>query len=292
MATRRGVGIIFRQFLRQTKNNRINTTIIPTACYSTDKEEITTNPFFEKYAGKIKRAQGSESNDNPNQSKTSSSNFYENALDEELENFKAKSKKTKSTISPNSRSGSQSLYGQKSLDAIMNLEKVKEESASTIEELWREYHRDKDSVSAVIPAEMYDKIQERAKQYPIFIYPIPRNEGYELMVGEFLEDQVYLTSVINYQTLGENSPWLIAFTHFTELKESKGIVLMVAEVDTNHLATHEAMFIANLIQLYYGTDDENKLSLLKTFNLNPDQFNHMSVIEEMQRSTVQASVDE
>jgi hypothetical protein len=33
------------------------------------------------------------SNDNPNQSKTSSSNFYENALDEEIEDFKAKSKK-------------------------------------------------------------------------------------------------------------------------------------------------------------------------------------------------------
>jgi hypothetical protein len=52
------------------------------------------------------------------------------------------------------------------------------------------------------------------------------------------------------------------------------------------------MFIANLIQLYYGTDDGNKLALLKTFNLNPDQFNHMAVIEEMQRSTVQSSADE
>ena len=139
---------------------------------------------------------------------------------------------------------------------------------------------------------MYNKIQDRAKQYPIFIYPVPRNEGYELMVGEFSEDQFYLTSVIHYQTLGENAPWLIAFTHFTELKESKGIVLMVGEVDAQHIATHEAMFIANLIQLYYGTDDENKLSLLKTFNLNPDQFNHMAVIEEMQKSTVQSWVNE
>lgn len=48
------------------------------------------------------------------------------------------------------------------------------------------------------------------------------------------------------------------------------------------------MFVANLIQLYYGTDDDSKLSLLKTFNHYPDQFNHMSVIEEMQRSTVQS----
>ena len=36
-----------------------------------------------------------------------------------------------------------------------------------------------------------------------FIYPVPRNEGYELMVGEFLEDQFYLTSVINYQVRRE-----------------------------------------------------------------------------------------
>ena len=38
-----------------------------------------------------------------------------------------------------------------------------------------------------------------SEHYFQFIYPIPRNEGCELMVGEFSEDQVYLTSVINYQ---------------------------------------------------------------------------------------------
>ncbi|XP_028392457.1 ATP synthase mitochondrial F1 complex assembly factor 1-like [Dendronephthya gigantea] len=290
MAVRRGVGIYFRQFLLQGRNKRINTTSFIAACYSTEKDEITSNPFFDKYAEKIKRATSSQSVENQ-KTKATSSTFYENVLNREIEDFKAKSQK-KSSISPNSRDGSRSLYGQKGLDAIMHLEKVKDESAGTIEELWREHHRNKDCVSAVIPAEMYDKIQEKAREYPMFVYPVPRNEGYELMVGEFSDDQFYLTSVINYQTLGENSPWLVAFTHFTELKESKGIVLMVGEVDTKQLATHEAMFIANLIQLYYGTDDGQKLSLLRTFNKNPDQFNHMSVIEEMQRSTVQSPGDE
>ena len=51
------------------------------------------------------------------------------------------------------------------------------------------------------------------------------------------------------------------------------------------------MFVANLIQLYYGTEDDLKLSLLKTFNTNPDKFDHMSVINEMQRSTVQTPLD-
>ena len=60
MAAGRGVGIIFRQFLRQKKNSRINPTMFPSAFYSTNKEEITSNPFFEKYAGKIKSAQGTQ----------------------------------------------------------------------------------------------------------------------------------------------------------------------------------------------------------------------------------------
>ncbi len=60
MAASRGVGIFFRQFLRQTRNKRVNIAAIPTAHYSTDKEEITSNPFFDKYAEKIKRTQGSQ----------------------------------------------------------------------------------------------------------------------------------------------------------------------------------------------------------------------------------------
>ena len=70
-------------------------------------------------------------------------------------------------------------------------------------------------------------------------------------------------SVLFIQTLGENAPWLVAFTHFTELKESKGrgdkltppvlypwqdsyyfsfyigIVLMVGEIDTRHVVSVE-----------------------------------------------------
>ncbi|XP_046846707.1 ATP synthase mitochondrial F1 complex assembly factor 1-like [Xenia sp. Carnegie-2017] len=286
MAANRGVRMFFKHFVhRTTRNQPVNLPSKCTSHFCTDKREITSNPFFEKYAEKIQRMQESTS---ILQSSKSSSFLYQKVLEDEIAEFKKKSKNVKKhTIYQNAKSRRHSNFCKEGLDAIMHLDKVKENTAAIIEELWKEYHRNKDSVSAVIPSTMYDKMMENAKQCPIFIYPIPRNEGFELMVGEFSEHEFYLTSVINYQTLGENAPWIIALKHFTELKESKGIVLMTGEVDTNHLAIHEAMFVANLIQLYYGTDDDNKLSLLKTFNHNPDQFNHMSVIEEMQRSTVQ-----
>lgn len=63
MAVRRGVGLVgiyCRQFLLQARNKQINTTSFAAACYSTDKDEITSNPFFDKYAEKIKRAKGSQ----------------------------------------------------------------------------------------------------------------------------------------------------------------------------------------------------------------------------------------
>jgi hypothetical protein len=69
MATSRGVGIFFRQFLRQIKINRINNTV-PSTQYCTKKDEITSNPFFEKYAEKIKHGQGSQrydGGDSPNE---------------------------------------------------------------------------------------------------------------------------------------------------------------------------------------------------------------------------------
>ena len=60
MAASRGVGIFFRQFLLQKGNSQMNKTAIPLAFYTTNKEEITSNPFFEKYAEKIKSAHGNQ----------------------------------------------------------------------------------------------------------------------------------------------------------------------------------------------------------------------------------------
>ena len=44
----------------------------------------------------------------------------------------------------------------------------------------------------------------------------------------------------------------------------------------------EAQFLANQVQIYYGGDDEEKLSLLETFTHNPEAFKHMDLISQIE----------
>jgi ATP synthase F1 complex assembly factor 1 len=47
----------------------------------------------------------------------------------------------------------------------MKLDLLEGKSAEDVAEIWREYHVHKDAVSAVIPAEMYEKMAGRFKEF-------------------------------------------------------------------------------------------------------------------------------
>lgn len=163
----------------------------------------------------------------------------------------------------------------------MHLDKLQDKTAEEITEIWREHHRTKDSVCAVIESKKYEQMMERAKSCPLFIYPLPREMGYEFMFAEFSGNQCYFTSLINYQTLGQNAPWIMVLTHFPELKDSKGIVLMVGEIDTNALSVFEAQGLGYQVQMYYGSDKQERANLLNLFNHDPSKFDHMDVVNEL-----------
>lgn len=70
--------------------------------------------------------------------------------------------------------------------------------------------------------------------------------------------------------------------HYTDLKDSKGIVLMKGEYDKNVIDAKEAQCLANQLQLYYTQDDPNKIRLLEIFTNKPDEFKHMDLIKEIE----------
>ena len=58
---------------------------------------------------------------------------------------------------------------------------------------------------------------------------------------QFLGQEAHFTSLINYQAHKENAPECLNMMHYTELAESKGVVLMVGEYDKDILVRHRSL---------------------------------------------------
>ncbi|KAG8236047.1 hypothetical protein J437_LFUL015649 [Ladona fulva] len=95
-------------------------------------------------------------------------------------------------------------------------------------------------------------------------------------------NEAHFTSLINYQAYKENAPECLTITHYPELLNEKGIVLMRGEFDKNVLNVNEALCLANQMQLYYGKDDEKRDRLLERFTNAPEDFKHMDLIAELE----------
>ena len=90
-------------------------------------------------------------------------------------------------------------------------------------------------------------LQERFQQFNTFLFPLPRDMGYEFFVVQFLNNEAHFTSLINYQAHKENAPECLNMMHYTELAEDKGIVLMVGEYDKDVLVRNAFYFCTFLM---------------------------------------------
>ena len=57
----------------------------------------------------------------------------------------------------------------KSLDQIIKMEKIAEESSESISLIWNKYHASQDCLSSSIPSDSYTKLFQRGKQFPMVI---------------------------------------------------------------------------------------------------------------------------
>ena len=59
---------------------------------------------------------------------------------------------------------------------------------------------------------------------------------------QFLGNEAHFTSLINFQAFNENAPECLTLVHYTDVAESKDIVLMVGEFDGNSLVSQDQQF--------------------------------------------------
>lgn len=87
----------------------------------------------------------------------------------------------------------------KKLSDIMKIELLDNKTAAEIEHIWLEYHKKKDVLAAAIPADTYKFLMARSKEYPLFIFPLPRSQGFEFFLLQFASNTVHFTPLLCYQ---------------------------------------------------------------------------------------------
>ncbi|CAG9120724.1 unnamed protein product [Plutella xylostella] len=242
-------------------------------------EKLQKNPYFDKYAERIAVLQ-----------KTSPEEFLRRVEEQEKKKEELAKKKFapvdtrkfSSVLNPKGElKGEVGSDDEKKLEDIFKLELVKDKDAEEIRTIWEEYHKDKEMISASIPTPLYLTLLERTKEFPTFLFPLPRDQGYEFILCQCSGHTLHFTPLLAYQVHKENAPECLTVVHYTELKD-RGLVLMRGEYDKNVLNGREAQCLVNEFQLYYNGKDEEKNKLLESFTKSPDSFKHMDLIKQLE----------
>ncbi|CAG0883054.1 unnamed protein product [Darwinula stevensoni] len=168
------------------------------------------------------------------------------------------------------------------LEDILKVDLIAGKTADEVQQIWEEYHKGKENyLAAVVPPSIFQRINETASKYPLFLLPLPRKQGYEFFFLQYAGDEFHFTSLINYQAFQENAPDCLVLHYYKELADEKGLILLRGEFDSKVLTGMEAQCLANQVQLYYGSEDATspkRQKLLDTFNVKPSEFKHMDLI--------------
>jgi len=254
-----------------------------TPAFSTERvlEEVKSNPYFEKYKSKIKKSAEATDDESLARKVFEARQKYAEEEPEEVKVIRDKL----TLLEENAESPVKlSKKDRPSLDDIVKLELLLNESKEDIERIWLEYHQSgaKNVVSAVAPPAAVKSMTDKAVDNPQFLYAVPRGQGMEFVLGQWKKTDCYFTPLIQYQTHGENAPVAFTVHHFDELAESKGVVLMRGEFDPNVFSAIEAQFLSMQMQMYYGEKAKPaKQRLLHAFNHDPKHFQHMDVVAEL-----------
>lgn len=228
------------------------------------------NPYVTKYAEKLAKL------------KESSPSEYDTRL-AALRQKEPKRSAPKEVLTPVQASPSYTRPAKPlSAEALASLRSLSGEAE--IEKAWAEMHSGMDSICALIPGPVYERMEERGQEFPTFVFPVPRGTGYEFVLSQVQGSQCHMTPLSLYKQHGSEAPACLKILHQTDLLQERGFVLMHGEYDRAILGPAEAQCLANQLQLYYGGKELKKKILLWNFNHEPQSFRHEDLIRELERS--------
>src|SRR3990167_1456389 len=88
---------------------------------------------------------------------------------------------------------------------------------------------------------------------PLFIVPLPREKGFEIMFTQWNSNNWFITTLAEYKEKGPGADPIIELQFFTELLE-KNVVLMKGEIKTKQLKVLEVQMLVNQLQIFYNNE--------------------------------------
>ena len=148
------------------------------------------------------------------------------------------------------RSSSLSLPGvARRLGEVAKVEMLEAEEPERISAIWDSFHEHRPELAGCsVAAEEHLKITERARESPLFIFPVRREQGHFLLLSQFNapSDMFVMTFLEDYkQNPAAAQPWL-SVTLFGELLTSKAVGLLRVDIAPERLSKQEGEHVLGL----------------------------------------------
>ncbi|WBW72115.1 mitochondrial F1-FO ATP synthase chaperone Atp11 [Schizosaccharomyces osmophilus] len=163
------------------------------------------------------------------------------------------------------------------LSDFIDVSKFQSLPASVIEKLWRARNLQENILSGCVEKQTYERMISRAKKYPIFVLPLPReNQGMETHLIQWgfpgnNTAHLIITTLLEYKLKNAYATPHTVLTHFSDLLESNGVALMRCQFEQDKtLSSSDVQLLLLAIQKFYNASPDSalgkeRLSLLENF---------------------------
>ncbi|XP_022711792.1 ATP synthase mitochondrial F1 complex assembly factor 1-like isoform X1 [Varroa jacobsoni] len=159
-------------------------------------------------------------------------------------------------------------------------------SLADLTDVWKRRHLNKDAICGVVPVDMFETMAKRGLEFPLFVYPVPRGDGYEMYFGQVASGglEVHFTPLAEYHRHQSEAPASLRLKFFSDFKKKHGVILMAGEYNGEVIGPEHAQCLANQHQIYYGSSELKRKLLLWNFNREPKSFNYEVLIDEFDKT--------
>lgn len=160
------------------------------------------------------------------------------------------------------------------LETSVKMEKFRQLSAQELPDIWAAHFAEKPgNLGVSMPAALTSVIKSRLAEYPMFILPISRLTGHEIVLLESVVGDnftVQVTGLEEYKTLGPQAPIRASFSFFTELQAEKDLTLIHGKFDGSQMNLSQSSLLLQNLCAAYSRDELFKW--IREFRDRPAEF--------------------